>query len=301
MARLLDDAGALSRLPASMRQRASNVWTPKKLAVMDLDEILRRLTNLGVDGTAGAFHALQGQREEAWEIGRIWCAKTGRKLNKQDDDFICLAACELWKRYCPNQPSMEMLDDWMQDGYQLEMGEQSAAACGVWRKVWHGLRSKMSPLMRRVDDAEPLFRGSQCLFDWFQDFELALWNASQDMPALAEEGIELCTWFLGQFPDEEGLITENFRCELALYHFCLGRCKEAEQMLLDFIAENPRRPAGYANLSEALAYPFTGSGMEPDFDRAIALVEKALALPVDDPGSFDLEQRLAEMRKDARR
>jgi len=31
---------------------------------------------------------------------------------------LSLAACELWKRWCPQRPSVEMLDDAMQEGYR---------------------------------------------------------------------------------------------------------------------------------------------------------------------------------------
>jgi hypothetical protein len=39
----------------------------------------------------------------------------------RDDDFLGVAACGLWEHYCPGRASVEMLDDWMQEGYELSM------------------------------------------------------------------------------------------------------------------------------------------------------------------------------------
>jgi hypothetical protein len=51
----------------------------------------------------------------------------------RDDDFLGIAACELWEHYCPERPSVEMLDDWMQEGYDLSTSPRGWRTCGERR------------------------------------------------------------------------------------------------------------------------------------------------------------------------
>jgi hypothetical protein len=50
-----------------------------------------------------------------------------------------------------NEPCPEMLDDWMQEGYdQLDDGHR-AAACDVWWRVLEVLRGRLLPDMRTTE------------------------------------------------------------------------------------------------------------------------------------------------------
>lgn len=88
-----------------------------KAARLETAEIVSRLERLGIDGHQTAFVALTDGRMSAWSIGKVCIEDLSAPPRTGDEDFICLAACELWKRYCPDHPSMEMVDDWVTEGY----------------------------------------------------------------------------------------------------------------------------------------------------------------------------------------
>ena len=64
------------------------------------------------------FEALARGRGSAWSISQTWLASPTVVCTGVEEDFLGLAACELWKRLLPQRPSIEMLDDWMQEGYE---------------------------------------------------------------------------------------------------------------------------------------------------------------------------------------
>ena len=74
-------------------------WTPGKVRAMETDAIVTRLRELGIDGGCAGFMPLSEGHTAAWSIGERWLAGLQRPPDMLDEDFVCLAACELWKRY----------------------------------------------------------------------------------------------------------------------------------------------------------------------------------------------------------
>ena len=99
---------------------------------------------------------------------------------------------------------------------------------------------------------------------------------------------------LGQFVDEALNTVLNFRCELGSLLFLADRCEEGEAVLQSIIREYPALSCGYAELSTAMGYTTHGT---PNYPRAIAILEQALAFPVVDAEDWDLEVRLDDFRE----
>ena len=192
---------------------------------------------------------------------------------------------------------MEMLDDWMQEGYRLWMDRRLEQACDLWQQVWEVIRGRLTPQMRTCEDAEVVFDGRQCIENWVQDFQLELRNAAVKDPAYAARAVAFAEEVLAHFPDQDGLFTINFRSDLGEALFLADRADEGERVLLQLIDDHPDNPDGYAMLARVL-----GQGLRPgdppiDRERAIAVLESAIARPVENASVWDLQSRLEDLRE----
>jgi hypothetical protein len=299
IAKLFEDSERFAQMARLEPERARRFYTPRKVAALDTQAILARLRKLDVDASREAYLALAEGRSSAWEISNKWLETINRPLSRYANDFLGLAACELWKRYCPEHPSIEMLDDAMQEGYRLSMQGEGARACDCWWKVWQTIRSRLHPKMCTTKSAAVVFDGTQCLFNWVQDFALELHNAAVAERRYAEAGVRLCQEVLAHFRDEDELFVVNFRVDLGEFHFLAAQHKDGERVLLELIRDHPGRAAGYARLADLLGYGPTPDSKPIDLQRAQELIERALARPVNDAAEYDLETRLADLRKHA--
>lgn len=295
VAKIFERSAEFARMKQREPRRARQYWTPGRVAELAPGALDTRLRRLGVAPSEDAFVTQAEGYSSAWELSRTWLG--GRGLSRHDDDFLGLAACELWKRYLPNRPSIEMLDDQMQQGYDSMMQQQPVSACEIWWEVWQTIHARLQPQMRTTDDAEVVFSGTQCLFNWVQDFTIELLNASLTDTVWAERGIQLCQQVLNQFSDERPNFRQGFRSDLGELHFRAGNDDKGEQVFLKIIEDFPDQAVGYANLAFALEYRAGQKKRPEDLSRALQLIEQALARPVSDAKKYDLASRLEDLRQ----
>jgi hypothetical protein len=299
IAKLFEGSEQFARMQRVEPEKARLFWTPQKVATLSTEDIMAKLRALGVDASRKSYLALAEGQTSAWTISEQWRVEITKPLLRHAQDFLGLAACELWKRYCPERPSIEMLDDRMQEGYRLASEGQCTKACESWWEVWQTIRSRLHPEMNTTRAAAVVFDGTQCLFNWVQDFELELLNAALEERRYARIGIQLCKEVLALFPGENELFRTNFRANLGEFHFRAGENAEGEGVLLELIRDHPDRAAGYVRLADCFGYGPPPNGKPIDRERALELLEQALARPVTDAADYDLEMRLAELREQA--
>jgi hypothetical protein len=292
MADRSDAAAVLSRRSA----RRGKAWTPSRVASFDTEEIAARLRRLGIDPSRDAYLELAERHTSAWDLSEEWYSPIQRRLSRDQKDFVSLAACELWKRYCPERPSVEMLDDSMQDGYRLREDRQESQACERWWEVWEIILRRLKHYMRACGLTFPVFRGTESLEVWLYDFAETLYHLARDEPRYAGMRVRLCEDVLDQFPDEDDLFLENFRSALGESLYLAGLDEAGERILLELIRDRPHRSVGYATLAEMLGRGRRGTP-PIDLPRAVALLERALARPVEDAPDYDVEFRLEDMRR----
>ena len=63
------------------------------------------------------------------------------------------------------------------------------------------------------------------------------------------------------------------------------------------IEEFPRKSVGYVGLASGWSLRRQGDDRPVDIERAIAILEEALAVPVLDAGDWDVKARLADLKK----
>jgi hypothetical protein len=282
-----------------MERHMAEGWTIRKIASMTTPKIEAQLHAYGVKHSRERFLSLAAQTWSAWTVAERWQESDPVRLKDKDSDFLGLAACELWKRFLPEHPSMEMLDDWMQEGYQMLQDSRRIDACERWWNVWHTLQPRFSPEMQRMDDTATLFDGLQSLYNWAQDFETELGSAAASDPQLALRGIQYCTEWLAQFTGEEELLQCNFRRGLAWFYFRAGEANKGRQLLESTIERWPQSVWGYFALSDAYSHILGPTPLAKDLDKAISLLEQGISRAKAEIADLEIiEERLADLRKE---
>jgi hypothetical protein len=293
--RELEDLAVPARLGKRKQKMLDDLPVPSRVAALTTEAILARLETQGVTTDPEQFRSAAANRNSAWTIGEEWVRGLKRLVDRDVRDFLGLAACELWKRWIAERPSVEMLDDRMQEGYEA-VAEGDRKQCDIWLPVWSTLRGWITPDMRTVKKAEAVFSGSQYLFNWLQDLSMALHNAALDDRVYADHGIEFNRAVLDQFVEESADFLRSFACELVFLYFAKGRREEGVRLAREIIEADPTRTAAYVELADGLVLCPPGSGFVPDYEGAIAALEEAAAAPVTDGDDYDLDLRLEELR-----
>ena len=243
------------------------------------------------------FAELTRGHDSAWEIAEKWSGGL-TTLSLADRDFLGLAACELWRRRVPEHPSLEMIDDWVCEGYAYSAKKNPGAALAAWWRAWEALRSRLTAEMKDMHDAgEELFPNmSQLLSNWCVDFRMEAINGALKDRQCGELGIRFIQEVLARLPEEDKDL--NLSGDLGMLYFAVGLDAEAEQCCQQLIRTHPDRAVGYVILSDELLRRLRkGLAGQDQLQRGIQLLEQALAYPVKDPENFDVPARLADARE----
>ena len=295
-AKWADRADMQRRIGEGPRKALMTRWLPSKVAAMSTAEIQERLAKLGIDAAEERYKELARGKDSAWFIGAdVWLASVRERLDSgRDEDFICLAACELWKRFIPDTASEEMRVDWLEDGYELMKVDDYTGSSDAWLMLWNWVHPRLTEDMRTLDAADPLLDNAAFTLNWVQDLCMVLRNVAMDQREYADAGVRFCEQLLSHFTEEDARVLDDLRCDLADMLFMRGDRARGEQILTQIVDRRPDEAMGYVRLSDAL---MDHGGDEADLDRALSLLEQAAARPVRDPEDWDLEVRLAQLRE----
>jgi hypothetical protein len=265
-----------------------------ELAALSTEQLLVRLRELGIETAQEDFVALSRTKDTAWAVGEeVWLADAAEDIDPRRRELVCLAACELWQRWLPDQPSAATRLEWLERGYERVRGYDPAGACDVWLRLWAWMRPLLTPLMREMDrDADGLLGGDYFMLNWTQDLCEALHDAALDDTTYVAPGIGFCEQVIAQFTEEHDTV-DHFRCDLADLLVLADQRERAEAILGDLIERRPHEAIGYVRLADVVTLR---SDDPADRLRAISLLEQALARPVRDPADWDVETRLDDMR-----
>lgn len=293
-----DDVDAGMRM--YMAHRAH--WQETIATIEQLDEsaLVNFLARLKVNASTSAFMRRAKKHTSAFALSETWRKNITSTFGQGDDAFFRLSICKLWQLRLPNRPSIEMIDDWMQEGYTLWMTGYRARGCDRWAETWRAILPLLKPEMRNTGAADKLLRGTQHIHDWLQDFLLELQNAAMVQSRFADTGIDIINQLLQQFPDESHHTLQNWRGDLGQSYYLAGRFDEGERVFQNLIRDFPDHAEGYARFADILAFgPRDDAPI--DIPRAIALIEKAITRPVIDATDYDLQARLNDLKSPQKR
>ena len=268
LAKLVEKAD-LSGFTTAQRREMEEVkkasWTLEKIAAMSTEQLEKQLRNYGVPYSREDFLKESQDFFSAWQLSETWFSRGNLSCRGLEEDFVGLAACELWKRLLPERPSMEMVDDWLEQGCQV-VTQDKCQACDSWWQAWRALYPRFSPQMRTMQSTEAMFQGTYLLFNWCQDFEMWLSNATLWDRRFAAMGEQYCREWLGQFTEEKAAMRVGFCRAWAEFTFRSGQVEKGRAILEQTLADYPKDPWSYIALADAYSHLFADRQFHLPFD-----------------------------------
>ncbi|HEV3444078.1 MAG TPA: SEC-C metal-binding domain-containing protein [Gemmataceae bacterium] len=254
------------------------------------EELLARLRSFGIEIDRDWLERNCERALSAEEIAQPLLDRSRSRGQQSDWIWICIAA--LWRRWFPEQPSFEELDDKMQAGYERLASRHVAAACRIWLEAWNDVVRLLDKAgIESIADFDERFGGTQSLFNWIQDMESELWNAGLDDRQFLSARIALCEEGLRRFPSGDDLMIENRRRALAESYFELGETEKAEALYQEWLDADPCWGWGWIGWSDC--YRFTRT--EPvDLNRCEQILREGFAIAAVRDRA-DIADRLAEV------
>lgn len=253
-------------------------------------ELLAKLRSFGIEIDRAWLEGKCERALSAQEIAGPLMDQSGRRGVEIDWIWICVAT--LCRRWFPEQPSFEELDDKVQAGYELLKSSGAVAACRIWLEAWSdALQLLDKAAIRSIEEFDERFRGTESLFNWIQDLEGELWNAGLDDRQFLSARIALCEEGLRRFPSADDLMRENWRRALAESSFELGEAEKAEALYRDWLAADPCWGWGWIGWSDC--YRFTRTE-RVDLSRCEQILREGFAI-ADVRDRADIADRLADL------
>ncbi|AKB75356.1 hypothetical protein MSLAZ_2095 [Methanosarcina lacustris Z-7289] len=142
-------------------------WTLKKVRKMSTSDIIEKLESMNIDFEIERFKKQAQNYISAIQLAEDHYYTQNFQAQDQDEDFIWLAIIELWNRIIPEKFNIEMIDDFIQDGYE-DIGKQdSRGGIEKWEKAWNMIMSILPPQVKSVKDADKFLSGlSQSIFNF---------------------------------------------------------------------------------------------------------------------------------------
>lgn len=214
--------------------------------------LLERLHRVGIELDKNSYAEVAEHALAAEEIAQttVTAEVRSRFRERFDEDWVWFALTVLWERWFPQWPNFEQLDDRIQAGYALT-DTDSAAACERWFPAWEDFLLMFDKgSFRSIEEFDGAFRGTQCVFNWVQDFETALMNAAGQDPRWQRRRLSFCEQFLEQFSKADDLTTENFRRALGEATFAIGGARKGDALFAQWLKDDPQWGWGWIGWSD---------------------------------------------------
>lgn len=195
----------------------TNMISLSQIRTLTTEQIIKQLSEKGINYNQEQFIAMCQKKDSAWDVADVLWPKQASSYKKDVSDIVCLAACILWERLYDEKKltrvSVEMLDDWIENGYK-KLDKDLFKACRIWMKVWETFKNNYDLANMSIDEIDKQFNGSQSFFNWCQDFKMELLNASIDSKEYAKFCVAYLNEFLAYFANEDNEFVNQFKSSL---------------------------------------------------------------------------------------
>jgi len=275
---------------AKLRQQAGERPLRAHAKRLTDGELLAKLRSFGVEIDRAWLEQKCEQALSAQEVAGPLMDQS--RSRGQESDWIWICVATLWRRWFPEQPSFEDLDDKMQAGYEMLKSSGAVAACRIWLEAWKDVQRLLDKAgIESIEEFDDRFRGTQSLFNWIQDLESELWNAGLDDRQFLSARIALCEEGLRRFPSDDALMLENRRRALAESHFELGEVEKAAELYREWLNADPCWGWGWIGWSDC--YRFTRTE-QVDLSRCEQILREGFAI-AEVRDRADIADRLADV------
>ncbi len=184
----------------------------------------------------------------------------------------------------------------MENGYK-ELEKDRFKACRTWMKVWETFKTNYDIATMSIDEIDYQFNGSQSFYNWCQDFEMELINASFKSKEYAKLGTIYLSEFLTYFVDDDEHLVNNFKSALGECYCRSGDQEAGEKVSRELIQQYPNKMVGYIAMETALSIG-EKNGQTGNREKKLKLLEAAKNYPVIDGDDYDLDRRIAYLKEE---
>lgn len=265
-------------------------WNQAKVRAMSTEDIIAKLKSLNVAFDRERFTAQAKRCVSAIQLAEERYYPPDYDLLGLDEDFIWMAIIELWKRFMPERACMEMIDDAMQEGYQLIGEDDYPAAMHAWDETWRLIKALIPDRIKSIEEAddflpEPITQG---MSEWSGDYETELGSAG-----MHQQRIVYCREFCARFPSSEDRCHGMRRAE-AESLAVLGNMAEADAIFKNLTERYPDNIWGYIGWGDIYSGLFYMGA--PDRSKAEAIYNMGLKMCEGDEHIDLIHDRLMELR-----
>ena len=260
----------------NVRRQLEHTGKPLRSSADSLsdDELLAKLRSFGLDVDRDGVERLCAGALSAQEVAAPILDKL--KLDETTVDWVWISLLALWQRWWPDRPSLELLDDKIQAGYDQDENDPHAAAV-TWLNAWSDVQWLCDATgLSSSEEFDDRFPMTQSLYNWSQDLEMALENAGRDDHEMRQALIDFCEESLRRFPREEQLLTENRRRALAGAYFDAGMTEKAEELFGSWLDADPGWGWGWIGWADCY---LPWGGRTADLGRAEELLSRGYRVP----------------------
>ncbi len=288
----------LARSP-ELRANSKKMVAVSDIRALSFEQLIERLSEQGARYDEAKFIATCQKEESAWRVAdRLW-PKQAKSWESGVSDNVCLCTCAIWSKLYGEKKldkvSFEMLDDWMESGYKT-LEKDNLAACRIWMRVWETFKSDYDVANRSIDEIDTKFNGSQSFFNWCQDCEMEMINASIDSPEFAQEAVSFLSEFVEYFPNEDAHLVNQFSASLAESYCRSGEQAAGEHLMQQLIEKHPDDVVGYIGMEKALSMRELND-QSPTLYARLEILEAAKQYPVTNGDDYDLDRRIDFIKK----
>ena len=189
--------------------------TPSTVRSLSTEKIISQLAERSIQYNQDIFLKNCKNNESAWDVADVLWPEQSYSSSMDTSDFVGISACILWERLYSEgllpKASFEMVDDWIEEGYQ-HVPNEPVLACDIWLKAWDGLKSLFDLENLSILSLDKKLNGSQHFFNWCQDFEMEIHNAVIADKKYIGVGISYLSEFLDYFSsDNHQKIVKNIK------------------------------------------------------------------------------------------
>ena len=220
---------------------------------MTSEELFAKLSSFGLDLNEKTVKKLAMRFLSAQEISEFLLERSRslRFHDRFDEDWVWICAAVVWERCLPDRPSMEMIDDGMQDGYSKQDSEGDVAACEAWLRVWRDITRIMDERgMKSLAQFDAAFQGTQSASNWWWDLDTALINAGRKDGRYHRRRIAFCQDLADRFSIVDPELAVRAKDAIAEAFLELGEIEESDARYRKLVEENPGYGWGWIHWSD---------------------------------------------------
>lgn len=204
---------------------------------MPTEEILKKLKEIGLTIDRESMEQRVLQYYSAYKLALDLMEEEGIKFkNNNDDDFFWMSLMVLWERWFPELINIEMLDDMMQDGYDLCDRGEIETGIQKWWMTWQGIKDIMDIFeINHISSFDTIFRGTQSVFNWSSDFDLVLANEMFGNRQYAKLRIDFCSEYIERYGNKKELNIKNMQAGIAEAYFYSGQSERGVKLIKEYV------------------------------------------------------------------